>query len=91
MDPFIQIVRGSRLEGHVKYQEGSNCASFGFEIGMDDSCGIAAPYGDKWDSEYPWLSGRRTDVLTAIGEELIKEDFPSHKLRITELFLWVVS
>ena len=90
MNPSIQIIRGFRLEGHVEYREGNYFANFGFEVGMDDSCGIGAPSGMNWDLKFPWLAGRREEVLTAIGREFLHHEFPSHKLRITEHFLWII-
>jgi hypothetical protein len=87
---IIEIIRTSPLTGRVEFREGLNSSSFEFEVGMDLSCGIAAPPGKEWDVRHPWLSGGRAEVLAAIGHEFLKREFPSHKLRITDLFLWII-
>ena len=83
-DPKIDIVaRGPA--GFVRYHEANNTHEFQWEFGTGKVVVfIYAPSPAQWDARLPWASGRRTEVLTALGREVCRQKCPGCRVHIGE-------
>ena len=71
--------------GTILYIEGwlkKNVCEFYWEFGGGDIVAtIWFPAEDKWDAKYPWASGRRKEIITAVAEEVHRTQSPSSTIK----------
>ena len=85
--PDIEIVEHGPA-GLVRYREGDNTHEFQWEFGTGKVVVfIYTPSPDEWDARLPWATGRRTEVLGALGREVCRQKCPGCRVHIAERWI----
>jgi hypothetical protein len=79
-------VEGRGRSGDVVYEEGTNVARFYFEFGGEDDLLfiISLPRPDRWDEQLPWAKGRRDEIVSYVGAEVVRREARGYHAEIDE-------
>ena len=78
------VLLGGRA-GWVYFLENGHACAFGYEyMSAPSVMWVDAPAAVAWDTRYPWATGRRQEILTLVGDELISKTRKRHQYRIED-------
>jgi hypothetical protein len=64
--------------GYITYHEGSSAASFYWEFGGGDVVAIIyIGQPSEWNTQYPWATDRRSEILERVIQEVIRQRSPT--------------
>jgi hypothetical protein len=73
----VQIAERGR-SGTIAYREGEDTLVLSWEFGgTAEVVAILALAADRWDARHRWAAGRRTEILSRVGEEVVRQKAPT--------------
>jgi len=73
----VEIAERGR-SGTIAYREGDGALVLAWEFGgTDEVVAILAFAADRWDARYPWAAGRRAEILSRVGAEVVRQKAPT--------------
>jgi hypothetical protein len=80
----VETPTGGR-DGYLGYYEGSNVASFYWELGGGNVLVIIhVGQSSAWSSRFPWAASRQREILERVAHEVIRQRAPACKADIDE-------
>ena len=87
----VQIVENGPA-GTVYYFEDGQTLKVYWEFGGGDAMAILyPPKEESWDTQVPWATGRRREVLEFVAKEVIRQKAPGCDVRWSENYIELVK